>query len=128
MQPRFLTKLVGECTDDCVWIVREPLIYQSLLAGVIEVPEGFRTDLASVPRLPIIYTLFGNRAHHESVVHDFLYQTHLTSKPVADKVFLEAMVARGKPFHIRWPMYWGVVLGGVSSYISGPARLVTLNA
>jgi hypothetical protein len=29
---------------------------------------------------------------------------------------LEAMKATGKPFYISYPMYWGVVLGGLGSY------------
>ncbi len=113
-----------------------PLIYQSdilakevpsIVNGILTIVTGFVTDFASVPRVPIAYTLFGDKAHHESVPHDFLYQTHLVSKAIADRVFLEAMTVRKKPAYIRYPMYWGVVLGGKSSYDSGPSRYLVLN-
>ncbi len=128
MTPKFLTMLQGEWLDDVRFQLLAPLIYDSEVAGIeITVPTGFVTDFASVPRLPIVYGLFGDKAHHESVPHDYLYQTHLTTKEVADKVFLEAMKARGKSRFIRYAMYWGVVLGGQSSYDSGPSRYTVLN-
>ncbi len=41
--------------------VFKPLLFESTVAGrVITVPEGFPTDLASTPRLPIMYEAFGN--------------------------------------------------------------------
>jgi hypothetical protein len=95
--------------------------------GVLTIPAGFVTDFSSVPRVPIVYMLFGDRAHHESVPHDYLYQTHLVSKSVADRVFLEAMQSRGKSAFIRNSMYLGVVLGGGSSYKSGPERMRIFN-
>lgn len=136
---QFLTPLDGRWLDDDRFMLLSPLIYESgllrrttglkgdLADGILPIPAGFVTDFASVPRVPIVYTLFGDRAHHESVPHDFLYQTHLTTKPVADKLFREAMVARGKPGYIVEGMYWGVVLGGRSSYNSGPSRYKVLN-
>lgn len=89
-------------------------------------PAGFVTDFASVPRVPVVYTAFGDRAHRESVVHDYLYQTHLVKKGVADRIFLEAMKTRKKSLWVRLGMYWGVVLGGFSSYRSGPRRFTVL--
>lgn len=123
-ESKFLTELQCQLVNgDNRWEVLSTLRYQSqIYNGLIEVQAGFVTDFASVPRVPIAYTLFGNRAHRESVVHDYLYQTHLTSKSDADKIFLEAMKARGKGFFVRWSMYMGVVLGGYSSYKSGPKR------
>lgn len=110
--------------SDGEWILSQPLFYYSeLLDTVIKVPTGFTTDFASVARLPIIFMFFGNRAHHESVVHDYLYR--VDSKPVvkrkvADRVFLEAMQLRGKPMRIRWPMYCGVRTGGFPFYHRKP--------
>lgn len=134
---KFLTTLAGEWLDDDVrFKLTQPLRYQSdillkevplIKDGILEIGKGFVTDFASVPRVPVAYYLFGDRAHHESVPHDYLYQTHLVSKSIADRVFLEAMKVRGKPVQIRLPMYWGVVLGGGSSYKSGPSRYLVLN-
>jgi hypothetical protein len=118
----FLTELdVRLKDDDRVWVLDAPLVYQSnILSGFkITVPAGFETDFASVPRVPIAYELFGDKAHRESVVHDWLYRIDsipVVSKKTADAVFLEAMKCRGKGFFVRYAMYFGVVLGGGSSY------------
>lgn len=117
----FLTHLSAHVNeDDCSWTLDHPLMYLSdLVSTVIVVPKGFTTDFASVPRIPIAYMLFGDRAHHESVIHDYLYRKD--SKPcvsffLANKIFLEAMKCRGKGRLIRWSMYAGVTLGGLSAY------------
>lgn len=123
MKPEFLTELSVKEKSDGVWELQDNLVYNSKILGLVTVPKGFVTDFASVPRVPIAYMFYGDRAHREAVVHDFLYQNHVCSKHTADRVFMEAMKARKKSFLIRWPMYLGVVLGGQSSYNSGPERL-----
>lgn len=105
--------------SDKVYVLEQNLIYYSDLAGLIRVPAGFQTDFASVPRVPIVYLAWGSRAHREAVIHDYLYRfdaTPTVSFSTANEVFLEAMKSRGKPFYIRYPMYLGVVLGGMLSY------------
>lgn len=127
VQSEFLTELDTRDIDDDHCVLLSDLVYMSAIyGGKITVPTGFVTDLASVPRVPVIYMAFGDRAHREAVVHDYLYQTHLVKKSVADRIFLEAMKARGKPLWVRWGMYLGVVLGGASSYKSGPKRYLLL--
>jgi hypothetical protein len=117
---KFLTELDARLiNDDTIWVLDSPLIYRSDLLGLIEIDQGFQTDFASVPRIPIIYGLYGDRAHRESVVHDYLYR--INSSPAAsfseaNMVFLEAMASRGKPNYVRYPMYWGVCAGGRGSY------------
>ena len=117
---KFITELDAMLIkDDLIWKLERPLIYESDLLGPIMVPAGFETDLASVPRLPLIYTLWGGKAHREGVVHDFLYR--LDSDPQAtfdqaNEVFFEAMQCREKSWYVRYPMWWGVCLGGQSSY------------
>lgn len=116
----FLTKLdVSLKNDDSVWVLNKALTYDSDLIGFISVPAGFETDFASVPRLPIAFALYGDKAHREGVIHDYLYRTD--SKPLAsfmqaNRVFLEAMEVRGKPFYIRYPMFLAVCLGGYFAY------------
>lgn len=132
IESKFLTPLLVQPLDDGIWEVMEPLVYQSQLlfdAGlkhIITVRKGFVTDLASVPRVPIFYVLFGNRAHHESVPHDWIYQTHCYPKSIADSLFKEMMIIRKKPFYIYHPMYMGVLLGGYRSYLNGPTRFQIL--
>ena len=116
---KFLTDLDGRCISDTVWLLLARLCYQSDEAGFIEVPAGFQTDFASVPRVPVFYTLFGDRAHREAVLHDYLYRKDAVpcvDRSVADDVFLEAMAERGKGFFVRYAMYWGVRLGGWTAW------------
>ena len=100
----FLSDLVVKKVGGEQWELVQPLVYASAyLDRVITVPAGFIHDFASVPRLPVIYSLFGNEGHRAAVVHDWLYQTKqhpdaeavgtsvtLTRKQ-ADDVFKEAL-------------------------------------
>ena len=135
MKSEFLTNLGVQLKygSDHIWVVSPPLVYTSqLLNCTIIVPSGyeiegegleepllFETDFASVPRVPIFYEMWGDRAHREAVLHDYLYRKNsipVVTKHQADKVFLEAMISTGKPWYISRPMYYGVVFGGGSSY------------
>ena len=111
------------------WQVAAPLIFKSFfLKRTIEIPAGFVTDFASVPRLPFAYWLTGNIAQEAATIPDFLYQTHSTSKATADRVFLEAMKATKVVAWRRWLMYTMVSLFGWTSYGSGPDRFRVLNS
>ena len=116
MEYGFLCDLDARLVEDCYWDLNHSLWYNSPRFGMIEVKKGFQTDLASVPRVPIVYELWGNSAHREAVLHDFVYrydsEPHLTFMQ-ANYVFLEAMKLRRVPFYIRYPMYLGVCAGGI---------------
>lgn len=117
---KFLTEL--DChlkDDDKIWELDFALIYESDILGEIIVPAGFQTDFASVPRLPIIYSLFGDKAHREAVLHDYLYRIDSVPQATysqANEVFYEAMELRGKGWIVRHCMWLGVVLGGWTAY------------
>ena len=112
MKARFLTELeVSLVNNDSIWVLDSPLLYHSMIAGFIQVPAGFQTDFASVPRVPIAFELYGDKAHREGVVHDYLFRRDSLPKVAymtANKIFLEAMECRGKPRYVRWPMYLAV--------------------
>jgi len=95
------------------WRLREDLIYQSELVGLIIVPSGYETDFASVPRLPLVYWLTGDTAHASAVVHDYLcsvwYPGDSISWRGAANVFEEAMKCEGVPTWRRWLMLNGVL-------------------
>jgi hypothetical protein len=138
MEAGFRTCLSTELKEGCdnIWIVTAPLKYWSLLLGRMivvptwyeiesepESPEDkearFYTDFASVPRVPVFYELWGNRAHREAVLHDYLYRIDsipVVTKSQADSLFLEAMKSTGKSWYLRYPMYYGVVLAGGGAY------------
>lgn len=62
---------------------------------MILVPEGFITDFASVPRVPIAYWLNGGVAESCATLHDFCYSTGCVSRATADALLEEAMKERG---------------------------------
>lgn len=97
------------------WRLFAPLLYYSAILGrEVEVPEGFKTDFASVPRLPVVFLFMGNAVHEAAVVHDFLYSVHYDDCPrqIADKVFREACIACGSYAWKAELFYAGVRLGG----------------
>ena len=68
MEAQFLTALDVRLKTDKIWVLAKPLKYYSeMLDKTIEVETGFETDFASVPRLPIVYTLWGNQTHRETI-------------------------------------------------------------
>lgn len=79
---------------------------------IVEVPDGFETDFASVPRLPFVFLAAGDTAQRAAVLHDYLYSTG-EHRAFADSVFLAAMKAEQIPAWRRYLMWAGVrVFGG----------------
>lgn len=121
---KFLTSLVMENAtgmDDGKWRLTAPLIYDSDVAGkVIVVPTGFVTDLASVPRVPIAYMLAGGTSNEASVVHDYLYTSHIVDRATADAVLREASAVTGVPAWRRAIMWAAVRAFGGSHWDSKP--------
>ena len=98
------------------WRLLSALTYNSKLYGMIVVPAGFDTDFASVPRLPLIYSLTGDTAHASAVIHDYLvrgdFQVGLISWALAADVFLEAMKKEKVPAWRRNMMYLALRMAG----------------
>lgn len=125
---KFTTALQLERLEDVsrdgrgTWLLLGPLGYQSELIGLVTVPAGFVTDLASVPRLPVAFFLAGGLAHAAAVVHDWLYTTHQTDRATADAVFREAAQACGVSAWRAYLMWLGVRAGGASSWAAAGPR------
>lgn len=119
---KFLTTLDVELLNDeqnegrGSWKLKNPFIYDSDIAGLIVVPEGFVTDFASVPRVPVAFWLTGDTAHDAAVVHDYLYTTGQVKRATADAVLMEAMTVTGIPAWRRYAMYYAVRAFGGSHY------------
>jgi hypothetical protein len=95
--------------DDGQWQLLAPFVYQSDVAGLtFTVPTDFQTDLASVPRLPIVYLLTGGRASEAAVIHDWIYTHKMVPRRVADAVLREASAVSGVPRWARNLMWAGV--------------------
>lgn len=103
------------------WQLRNPLIYESDLAGqIFVVPVGFVTDFASVPRIPGVFELLGDTAHEAAALHDWLYTAHPVSRSVADAVLQEAAKVSGISAFKAWLLWAGVRIGGASHWTPSP--------
>jgi hypothetical protein len=131
---RFLTPLRAELLDEQeagreLWMLLEPLVYESDLLGRIEVPAGYVCDGESVPRA--IAGLTGPPCRKAGTVHDLLYQLHPfgdteAERQRADVVYHEAMLVCGLD-----PVYADQRLAAVAAYgkphwESGPRRRCVL--
>lgn len=120
---KFLDELELELVDENeaegrgTWELKGQFRYYSDIAkSLIVVPAGFVTDFASVPRLPIIFMLVGDRNHKAAVIHDFIYRNGLFTRALCDKIFKEASEVSGIGWWCRTLDYLGVRIGGSSSY------------
>ena len=98
MSARFTTALATEEIDELANLHRViwPLVYYSdILGRRLDVPAGFVTDFASVPRLPVVYLAAGGRGDRAAVIHDWLYSTRMVDRATADAVLREALLACG---------------------------------
>lgn len=81
---------------------------------IFAIPAGFTTDLASVPRLPVAFLLFGAEARRAAILHDWLYQHHYP-RAMADNIFYAAMEGEVSGWK-RWIMWAAVRVGGGAYY------------
>ena len=100
--------------DDGTTVVRtlRPLYYQTAI-GLVVVPENFRSDGASMPRLfwRLIGHPFQMQYLREAILHDWLYRTQPCSRALADRIFYELLAGKVKPWRRRL-IYLGLRLGG----------------
>ena len=77
---------------------------------IIEVPKGFSTDFASVPR--IFWWIISPIDKHAkaAVVHDYCYNIHYDTKDRCDDIFAEGMKVLGVKEWKIVCMYWAVLL------------------
>lgn len=115
--------------DGKYWSIQAPFRYcigREDSGRYVEVPEGFKTDLASVPRaMQWIIPKLG-KYNHAAVVHDYLYRhqvywiktagrsrmTVTATRKKADDIFKEAMKVCGVGKWRRNLIYAGVRAGG----------------
>lgn len=119
---RFLTGLRVQLNDDeKTWTLLSDLVYETDIKRgcgqfVIVVPAGFVTDFASVPRLPLVYTVAGNIGHRAAVVHDWLYHNGIGTKSEADDIFCEALGVSNVDDFVKEAMHAAVSLFGRGSF------------
>jgi hypothetical protein len=118
----FLTELeVTPLLDGRNWRVDQGFVYESAHLGrILEIPTGFITDFASIPR--VLWDLLPPTGKYSraAVVHDYLYRTlGVASRADADAVLLEAMKILGVDELTQLAIYDGVRVGGHWSYKGG---------
>ncbi|EAS1909277.1 DUF1353 domain-containing protein [Salmonella enterica] len=100
------------------WRVYEPFEFylSDDNSDVIEVPAGFVTDLATIPR--IFWTILppDGKYAKAAIIHDWMYDNALRTKKEADLIFLDGMTVLGVPKWKRTIMYWAVRVFGRGSY------------
>lgn len=106
--------VVSPVWRESVWELREPYAFDWAT-----IPEGFRWDGTSVPR--VVWTPTGITPHdartlRASLAHDFAYRYRILSREEADRVFLELLIEDGVFPMVAHVMYRGVRFGGSRFY------------
>jgi hypothetical protein len=103
--------------DDTYFMLLQDLVYYSKRYKVkITVPSGMVSDGPSVPRVPLLFWLFGHKGKRAAVIHDWLYRNSLLPREVCDDIFKEALLESGKFAFTACGMYAGVRVGGWPHY------------
>jgi hypothetical protein len=74
----------------------------------IEVPVGFMTDFATVPRLFWSLLPQWGKYGNASVIHDWLYWDQSRPRAQADRIFLEGMMVLQVGLLTRYAMFYAV--------------------
>lgn len=97
---------------DGTFTLLKRLSFVSSILGLIDVPVGFQTDLASIPQIFQNIIPKVGRYDAAAVVHDYLYRYGHCTKAQADSVFLEGMTDLGVSYLTGHVIYLAVRLGG----------------
>jgi len=123
MQPAFLSKLQVRLVDSTwsktVWELLDPIKYRTMVFDkphIIEVPTYFRTNFASIPRVPIFWWLTKDVMIRPSVIHDWLYFTSAWNRKMCDLVFWEAGRVENVNAVLRGGMYVAVRMCGGGNF------------
>ena len=121
LKATYLTPLEGVVLDDKSFMVTKPFIV-SFSPGIklkndfrrvqLRVPSEFITDFASVPRLPVVWLLTGDRARRAAVVHDYLCSLKTCTYQEAAKAFEACMREEKVSWWRRWAMTKAVLWFG----------------
>ena len=116
---------VSPLADGKTWVIRRDFGYDIGEEGsgnTIDVPIGFMTDFASVPR-PLWALLprwgkYGNAA----VIHDYCYWEQRFTRKRSDDIFREAMQVLDVSKWQIFLMYYAVRLGGSLAWAGNKRR------
>jgi hypothetical protein len=75
-----------------IWRGLGPVGFRSKKFGDVIAPPDFRSNYASIPRLPIVFLMAGGRASKEAYMHDLEYTLRRLQREEADDLFLEMLL------------------------------------
>jgi hypothetical protein len=107
--------------DSHNWIVLTPLVYTiGDTSDHIDVPAGFVTDLASIPRIfwgPPLFLTPAGQYSRASIVHDYLYWSQKCTRDQADRLLVIAMKESKVGSFDAAAIYEGVHQGGLQAWL-----------
>lgn len=112
----FTTPLIVQPLDDGMhWVLVESFEYRigaKDSGEIINIPKGFITNFASVPRG--LWNIFPpwDKYGKAAVLHDYLYHVKRFTRKRCDDIFLEAMEVLGVSKWKRLVIYYAVKLAG----------------
>lgn len=121
----FLTELIVQADRrPDVWILRAPLIWADGKTPAIRVPQGFETDLASIPRMARGLPDFSptGLSRRPAVLHDYLYASGDLPRMAADELLFRSLLAEGAPELIARTYYRAVRVFGAGPWADHRAR------
>ena len=106
---------VSPLADGVTWVLRKEFGYdigQEGSGDTIDVPLGFMTDFASIPRIFRFLVSKWGKHGNAAVLHDYCYWSQNRSREESDRILKEAMeVSKTKAWRV-FLIYWAVRLGG----------------
>lgn len=108
--------VVELCDDSRQWRLVEPLSWRDPDGVLREVPAGFVSDFASVPRLMRPFALDDAATAKAAVFHDYAYRVALPGRRWADDLFYHQLRGNGVPVLFAWCYWLGVRLFGWIAY------------
>lgn len=99
------------------WVVASPLEWSDPVYGRLVAPVGFRTDLASIPRLFRNLPAFdpNGASRRPAVIHDWLYSSragYRYGRDFADSFLRASLLSEGASPLTARAFYWAVRVGG----------------
>ncbi len=113
---KLVVRYVEEIKDEQLWELQDSLSFNLSNGEKLIVPAGFRTDFATIPKIVSLFIPSGVY-NFPSLVHDYYYTYHGTTRKEADKEFLHLMNVFVKDFKTRNKlMYYAVRLFGLKRW------------
>jgi len=98
-------KWVGVINKTVIWELLTPLSYITNSNKTIIVPIGFRTDLASIPRILWVFLPPDWKYTKAAIIHDYLLENSDLSTQQINRIFQDGMTDLNVNNQINWLMF-----------------------